>query len=384
MDTPGGLDDSTRDIVRLIIASPVPVATFVAPSGARAASAGTYILTASHVAAMAPGTNVGAATPISLGAPAPESDQGKEKEAKPSVAEAKAMNDAAAWLRALAKLRGRNVEWADKAVRESESLAASEAAEQRVIDFLAPDMASLLTQADGRRVQVAGSQRRLATRGLAIEEIDPGWRIRLLSAITNPNVALILMMIGIYGLLFEFMNPGGIGPGVIGAIALLTGLYSLAVLPVNYAGVALILLGMGLMVAEAVTPTFGVAGVAGMVSFIIGAVLLFPDRAPGFEPDWRVIGSLAAVSLGFVLLVVRAAFSARRRQVVSGREEMIGSLARVVDWAGSTGHVFAHGERWKAKSPAPLAEGEKVLVRSIDGLTLEVAPASEPPVGDPK
>jgi membrane-bound serine protease (ClpP class) len=382
LDTPGGLDDSTRDIVRLIIASPVPVATYVAPSGARAASAGTYILTASHVAAMAPGTNVGAATPISIGAPSPAREGEEEEEAKPSVAEAKAMNDAAAWLRALAKLRGRNVEWADKAVRESESLAANEAAEQRVTDFVAPAMTSLLAQADGKLVNLAGSQRRLATRGLAVESFDPGWRIRLLSAIANPNVALILMMIGIYGLLFEFMNPGGIGPGVIGAIALLTGLYSLAVLPVNYAGVALILLGLGLMVTEAVTPTFGVAGVAGVISFVIGAVLLFPDRAPGFEPDWQVIGSLAAVSFGFVLLVVRAALSARRRQVVSGREEMIGSMACVLDWTGSQGHVFAHGERWNAKSPAPLAKGEKVQVRSIDGLTLGVAPAPEPADGD--
>lgn len=383
MDTPGGLDDSTRDIVRLIIASPVPVATYVAPSGARAASAGTYILTASHVAAMAPGTNVGAATPIALGAPSPGGG-GEEKEAKPSVAEAKAMSDAAAWLRALAKLRGRNVEWADKAVRDSESLAANEAVEQRVIDFVAADMTSLLAQADGRSVKVSGRDRRLESRGLAVERLDPSWRIRLLSAITNPNVALILMMIGIYGLLFEFMNPGGIGPGVIGAIALLTGLYSLAVLPVNFAGVALIVLGLGLMVAEAVTPTFGVAGVAGVVAFVIGAVLLFPDRAPGFEPDWRVIGSLAAVSLGFVLLVVRAALSARRRQVVSGKEEMIGTLASVLDWAGQRGHVFAHGERWNAKSPAPLAKGETVQVQSMDGLTLEVAPAPDLPDGDSK
>ena len=380
MDTPGGLDDSTRDIVRLIIGSPVPVATYVAPSGARAASAGTYILTASHIAAMAPGTNVGAATPIALGAPTPdgEGEEGNKEESKPSVAEAKAMSDAAAWLRALAKLRGRNVEWADKAVRSSESLAAHEAAQQGVIDFVAADVASLLAQTDGRLVKVAGADRRLQTRGLAVERLDPGWRIRLLSAITNPNVALILMMIGIYGLLFEFMNPGSIGPGVIGAIALLTGLYSLAVLPVDFAGLALVVLGLGLMVAEAVTPTFGVAGVAGVAAFVIGAVLLFPDRAPGFEPDWRVIGSLAAVSLGFVLLVVRAALSARRQQIVSGREEMIGSLGRVADWSGARGHVFAHGERWNAKSPAPLATGDKVRVQSLDGLTLEVAPLPEP------
>jgi len=376
MDTPGGLDDSTRDIVRLIIASPVPVATYVSPSGARAASAGTYILMASHVAAMAPGTNVGAATPVAIGAPPPGGEPGDEQanQAKPSTMEAKAMSDSAAWLRALAKLRGRNVEWADKAVRSSDSLAAHEAAEQRVIDFVAPDIGSLLVAADNRSVAVAGSVRRLDTAGLAVERLDPGWRIRLLSTITNPNVALILMMIGIYGLLFEFMTPGTLVPGVIGAICLLTGLYALAVLPVNLAGVALILLGLGLMVAEAVTPTLGLAGLSGVIAFVIGAVLLFPDEAPGFELDWRVIGSLAAVSLGFVLLVMRAALSARHRIVVSGREEMIGSPATVLDWQGARGHVLAHGERWAASSPAPLAAGDTVHVRSLDGLTLEVTP----------
>lgn len=374
VDTPGGLDDSTREIVRLIISSPVPVATYVAPSGARAASAGTYILSASHVAAMAPGTNVGAATPIALGAPSPDQD-GSEENRQKSTAEAKAMNDSAAWLRALAKMRGRNVEWADKAVRNSESLAADEAVEQKVIDFVVPSIATLLARADGKSVNLAGRQQRLATKTLSVELFEPGWRIRLLSAVTNPNVALILMMIGIYGLLFEFMNPGGLGPGIIGAIALLTGLYSLAVLPVNYAGIALILLGLGLMATEAVTPTFGVAGVSGVVSFVIGAVMLFPDGTPGLEPDWRVLSSLALASLAFVLLVVRAALRARRHVIVSGREEMIGSAGHVLDWAESCGHVFVHGERWNARSPAPLATGDQVEIRAIDGLTLDVMPA---------
>jgi membrane-bound serine protease (ClpP class) len=384
MDTPGGLDTSTRDIVRLIIASPVPVATYVAPSGARAASAGTYILMASHVAAMAPGTNVGAATPVAIGAPSPAGGDEQTNQQKPPAMEAKAMSDSAAWLRALARMRGRNVDWADKAVKSSDSLAAHEAVQQKVIDFVAPNTGSLLSQADGRMVTAAGVNRKLETSGLAIERLEPGWRIRLLSAITNPNVALILMMIGIYGLLFEVMSPGMLVPGVIGAIALLTGLYALAVLPVNLAGVALILLGLGLMVAEAITPTLGVAGLAGVVAFVSGAILLFPDEAPGFEPDWRVIGSLAAASLGFVLLVMRAALSARRRLVVSGREEMIGSLGEVLDWAGDQGHVLAHGERWSAASPAPLAPGEKVRVRSLEGLTLQIMPASDSADGDKK
>jgi len=372
MDTPGGLDSSTRRIVRMILASPVPVATYVAPSGARAASAGTYILTASHIAAMAPGTNVGAATPVAISAqPAPGEEKG---DAKPSAMEAKAVSDSAAYLRALAKLRGRNVEWADKAVRGSDSLAAHEAVQQRVIDIVARDLPDLLAQADGRTVAVAGADRRIETRGLAIAQYPPGWRVSLLSAITDPNVALILMMIGICGLIFEFMSPGAIAPGVIGAIALLTGLYGLAILPVSYVGIALILLGLGLMAAEAVTPTLGAVGLAGVIAFILGAVLLLPAEAPGFQLDWRVIGSLAAASLAFVLLVVRTALSARRRMVVSGREQMIGSSGQVIDWDGREGHVLAHGERWMAKAGAPLAPGQNVLVRDLDGLVLEVEP----------
>ena len=377
MDTPGGLDSSTREIVQMILGSPVPVATYVSPSGARAASAGAYILTASHIAAMAPGTNVGAATPVAISPqPAPGSGGNEQQEARPSAMEAKAVSDSAAYLRALAKLRGRNIEWADKAVRSSDSLAAHEAVQQKVADIVADDLPDLLVQADGRKVLVAGIERPLQTRGLAIANYPPGWRVKLLSVITDPNVALILMMIGLYGLLFEFMSPGAIAPGVIGAIALLAGLYGLAVLPVNFAGIALILLGLGLMVAEAITPSLGAVGLAGAVAFVLGAVLLLPGRAPGFSLDWRVVGSLAAASLGFVLLVVRAALSARRRAVVSGREQMIGSWGQVVDWDGGEGHVLAHGERWAARAAAPLAPGQPVRVRDLNQLTLEVEPDS--------
>jgi membrane-bound serine protease (ClpP class) len=380
MDTPGGLDSSTREIVRLILSSPVPVATYVSPSGARAASAGTYILTASHVAAMAPGTNVGAATPVAISPqPAPDGEGNEQREAQSSAMEAKAVSDSAAYLRALAKLRGRNIEWADKAVRSSDSLAAHEALETRVVDIVARDLSDLLAQADGRKVLVAGTGRRLETNALAIERFAPGWRVELLSTITDPNVALILMMIGIYGLVFEFMIPGAIAPGVIGAIALLTGLYGLAVLPVNFAGVALILLGLGLMVAEAITPSLGAIGLAGVAAFILGAVMLMPEGTPGFTLDWRVIGSLAATSLAFVLLVARAALSARRRAIVSGREQMIGSLGKVIDWDGSEGHIFAHGERWAARAATPLAPGQPVRVRDLDQLTLDVEPDDSRP-----
>jgi membrane-bound serine protease (ClpP class) len=374
MDTPGGLDSSTRKIIRLILDSPVPVASYVSPSGARAASAGTYILSASHIAAMAPGTNVGAATPVAISPqPAPESSDGNEKQsARPSAMEAKAVSDSAAYLRSLAKLRGRNVDWADKAVRSSDSLAAHEAVQQKVVDMIARDVPDLLARADGRRVIVAGANRRVQSKGLAIVPYPQDWRVKLLSTITDPNIALILMMIGIYGMFFEFMSPGAIAPGVIGAICLLMGLYGLAVLPVNFAGVALILLGLGLMVAEAVTPSLGAIGLAGAVAFILGAVLLLPGGSPGFTLDWRVVGSLAAASFGFVLLVVRAALSARRRAVVSGREQMIGSWARVVDWNGDEGHVLTHGERWAARAAAPLAPGQSVRVRDLDQLTLEV------------
>lgn len=375
MDTPGGLDRSTRDIVRLILSSPVPVATYVSPSGSRAASAGAYILTASHIAAMAPGTNVGAATPVAISpAPAPGAGGNEQQEARPSTMEAKAVSDSAAYLRALAKLRGRNVDWADKTVRSSDSLAAHEAVQQKVVDLIARDVPDLLAQADGRRVLVAGAERRVEANGLEVVSYPQSWRVRLLSTVTDPNIALILMMIGIYGLLFEFMSPGAIAPGVIGAIALLAGLYGLAVLPVNFAGVALILLGLGLMVAEAVTPSLGAVGLAGVAAFLLGAVLLIPEGAPGFALDWRVVGSLAAASLGFVLLVVRAALFSRRRVVVSGREQMVGSWGQVIDWDGGEGHVLAHGERWAARSAASLIPGQPVRVRDLDQLTLEVEP----------
>ena len=295
MDTPGGLDSSMRDIVQAILASSVPVASYVTPSGARAASAGTYILYASHIAAMAPATNVGAATPVSIGggaspfgrgepsAPPEGEDEGAREGSPPSTAsEAKAVNDAAAYIRSLADLRDRNPDWAESAVRDAASLSAGKAAEENVIDFVVSDVEQLLARADGIAVTAAGSEIRLATRGLTVERIEPDWRTRFLGTITNPNVALILMMLGIYGLIFEFMNPGAIFPGTIGAISLLLGLYALAILPIDYAGLGLILLGLGLMIAEAFAPSFGVLGLAGVVAFGLGAAVLVDTDVPAF------------------------------------------------------------------------------------------------------
>jgi len=389
MDTPGGLDSSMRDIIRAILASPVPVATWVGPSGARAASAGTYILYASHVAAMAPGTNLGAATPVAIGgAPKPggddsgrgKKDNGKDegkdrpRTAPDDPSSAKAVNDAVAYIRALAELRGRNADWAETAVREAASLSSAEAVEKNVADFRARTIAEVLEGAHGRTVSIGDAELTIDSKDLAIEHDEPGWLTRLLSAITNPNVALILMMIGIYGLIFEFMNPGAIYPGTIGAISLLVGLYALAALPVNYAGAALILLGIALMIAEAFAPSFGVLGIGGAAAFVLGAALLIDTDAPGFEISWPVIGTVAGASLLLSLVIVRMAVSSHRRKVVSGAEEMIGAEGTVTDWQDGRGHVFVHAERWNAVSDQPIEPGRTVRVTRLDGLTLTVAP----------
>ena len=379
MDTPGGLDTSMRAMIRDILASSVPVATYVSPSGARAASAGAFLLYASHIAAMAPGTNVGAATPVQIGGlPGPDNEKAKDKASAPhSTMDAKAINDAAAYIRSLAELRGRNSDWAEKAVREAASLSASAALKQHVIDIEAKTVGDLLAQMDGRVVIVAGHKVRLATRGLAVEEVRPGWRTELLSAITNPNVALILMMVGVYGLIFEFMNPGFFAPGTIGAICLLTGLYAFAALPVNFAGIALIMLGIGLLIAEVYTASFGTLGLGGTIAFLLGATLLIDTDIPDFRINWSVMASVAALSLLLTFLAARLALLSRRHRIVSGREEMIGLRGVVDDWGAGTGYVLAHGERWKATGPETLDKGRRVRVTALHGLTLHVEP--DPP-----
>lgn len=384
LDTPGGLDTSMREMVREIIASPVPVAVHVAPGGARAASAGTYILYASHVAAMAPGTNLGAATPIEIGAlPSiaptdpgkPGAEPAPKVEAPPK--DAKAINDAVGYIRALADLRGRNADWGERAVREAASLDADEALRAGVIDLVAADVAGVLSQADGRVVTIDGAAVTLRTKGLPAQDVRPGWRHQFLAVIANPNVALILMMIGVYGLLFEFMNPGALFPGVIGAISLLVGLYALAVLPVNYAGLALVLVGIGLMTAEAFAPSFGVLGLGGAAAFLLGGMILVDTEAPGFGVSPPLLLGLAAVSLAFTVVVLRLAVTSRRHPVVSGREEMIGGPGVVLDWSDGRGHVFAHSERWRAVSASPLQPGDRVRTLEIKDLTLTVAPEGD-------
>ncbi len=387
MDTPGGLDSSMRVIIRDILASSVPVASYVAPSGARAASAGTYIMYASHIAAMAPGTNLGAATPIQIGGGGglpfggeeQEPDDGtatqkKENPAAPSnAAEAKAINDAVAFIRGLAELRGRNIDWAEQAVRQAASMTATDAAREQVIDFTAASIDELLRKADGITVKVGQEEQTLRTADLVTEDLAPDWRNQLLATITDPNIALILLMIGIYGLIFEFMNPGTIIPGTVGGISLLLALYSLAVLPVSYAGAGLLLLGAGLIAAEAFAPSFGMLGIGGAAAFLLGATILFDTDVPGFEVSWMMIAVVGAASLLLALIVAWLALSSHRRTVATGREEMIGAEATVLSWSGGTGQVRTHGERWRAVAERSFAEGDTVRITELDGLTLKVA-----------
>jgi membrane-bound serine protease (ClpP class) len=375
MDTPGGLDTAMREIVKAILTSPVPVATYVAPSGARAASAGTYILYASHVAAMAPGTNLGAATPVEIGI--------GDKAADSSPMARKAVNDAAAYLRGLAQMRGRNADWAERAVRESVSLSAEEALKQHVIEVVAPDVASLLAQLDGKTVTVLGQARRLETRGALAVELAPDWRTRLLAAVTHPSVALILMTIGIYGLIFEFMSPGYVAPGVIGAICLLLALYALQLLPVNYAGLALVILGLMLMVAEAFLPSFGALGLGGIVAFVAGALMLIDTDIPGFGIPPGLIGGLGLASALLLIGTARLALATRKRPLSSGDATLIGATATVENIVQDGAHaawIRLEGELWQASSGLPLSQSQTVRVVSRQGLTLEVVPV-EPSQG---
>ncbi|AXM97498.1 NfeD family protein [Pseudomonas plecoglossicida] len=385
MDTPGGLDSAMRQMIKAILASPVPVATFVAPSGARAASAGTYILYASHVAAMAPGTNLGAATPVQIGGP----PGAKDDKAKPSDDEQtlarKQVNDAAAYIRGLAQLRGRNADWAEQAVREAVSLSASEALRLKVIDQVAEDLPDLMHQLDGKTLVAAGQPHTLQTRDAALVEHLPDWRTRLLAVITNPSVALILIMIGVYGLLFEFMNPGSALGGVVGGICLLLALYALQLLPVSFAGAALILLGIAFMIAEAFLPSFGVVGFGGIVAFVVGALILIDTDAPGFGIPLALIGTLAVLSALLIGGVLGMAIKARRRAPVSGDAGLVGSLVIVTQVMADNpfcGSVQAQGEQWQVQCSTPLQTGQNVRVTARHGVMLDVSAAAPAAQGD--
>lgn len=384
MDTPGGLDAATRDIIAEILASPVPVATYVTPAGARAASAGTYILYASHLAAMAPGTHLGAATPVQMGgggSPLPGGPEPKEGEesAAPQGQDAmtaKVVNDAAAYIASLAALHGRNAEWAERAVREAATLTSQQALEQEVIELVAGDLNGLLRQADGRTVQLQGRPHVLDTGGATVEVLEPGWRTQVLSVITDPNIAFLLLLVGVYGLIFEFMSPGSIGPGVVGAVALLVAMFALNMLPVNYAGLALLLLGIALMTAEAVTPTLGVLGIGGAIAFGLGSLFLFKGPIPEFRLSPGVALTASALSLAFFMLALGAVLRTRRAAVAIGPATLIGAGGRVVSWSDGHGLVEAQGEEWQARSAASLVPGQVVRVVGRDGIGLHVEPVA--------
>jgi len=398
MDTPGGLDSAMREIIQSIIASPVPVVTYVSPEGSRAASAGTYILYASHVAAMAPATNLGAATPVQIGGgspPAPMPGQQPEPDAadrdeksgdgddepagKPlpgTAMERKAVNDAVAYIRGLAELRERNADWAERAVREAASLSAEDAAEQGVIDPVVGSIPELLASIDQRKVEVDGEEQVLETDGLTVESFEPDWRTKLLATITDPNIAYMLLLVGIYGLIFEGYNPGALVPGIVGAICLLLALFAFQVLPVNYAGLALIVLGVILMVAEAFVPSFGALGLGGIAAFVFGSIILLDSEVPGFSISPVLIGGTAAVAGGALMALMYFLVRSFRRPVVSGAEEMVGSSGRVIEAFDGSGDVFVHGERWSARSRVPLQAGQAVRVTAMHGLELEVEPVS--------
>lgn len=390
MDTPGGLVSATRDITSAILASAVPVVVYVAPSGARAASAGTYITYAAHIAAMAPGTHIGAATPISLGGPPglPGSEperKPKDKSAEPANAgEQKALNDAIAYMRTLAQLRGRNVEFAEQAVRSAATMTAREALEAKVVDVIADSVPALLDAIDGRKVSVSGVERALSTKGATIVTLAPDWRSQAIGIITDPNVAYILLLIGFYGILFEFWNPGFVFPGVAGGICLLLALAALAVMPVSYAGLALILLGLGLMIAEVFTPGVFVLGIGGVVAFVVGSIFLFDARGLSFDfgVAWPIIAAATVTTAGFLVIVLGFALKARRRPVVTGVEQMIGSPAKVIEWSGTAGRVHVHGEAWAARAasglPALPAAGTVMRIVAVDGLTVLVEPVDRP------
>lgn len=392
LDTPGGLDSSMRDIIQAILASPVPVIGYVAPDGARAASAGVYLLYACHLAAMAPATNLGAATPVQLGGlplstPPPREPAQEPSAPKPGdssaaplttapapadIIERKLINDARAYLRSLAQLRGRNIEWAEKAVTEAASLSARDALQQGVIDLVAADMADLLRQADGRQVTVAGGNQSLATQGLTVETLQPDWRTRLLGMIAHPMTAYILLLVGVYGLVFELAHPGLAAPGVLGGICLLLALFAFQVMPVNAAGLALLLLGLGLMVAEAFAPSFGALGLGGIAAFVAGSLLLWDETGPGYEIPLALILGFALAStvllIGLATLLIRQ----RTRPVVSGAEELVGATGAVM--ADDPGRIWIHSESWLARAPRPLRPGEPIRVTRREGLTLWVQP----------
>jgi membrane-bound serine protease (ClpP class) len=381
MNTPGGLDSAMRKIIRAILASPVPVATFVAPGGARAASAGTYIAYASAIAAMAPGTNIGAATPIQIGGGLfgggeQKKDEKQAGSGEPADTETrKIVNDAVAYIRSLAELNKRNADWAEQAVRSAKSISAQEALKLDVIDVIAADVPDLLGKIDGHTAIVAGKPVTLQTAGLRIVAVAPDWRTRLLAVLTNPNVAFLLMLAGIYGLIFEFFAPGSMLPGTVGVICLLLALYALNLLPINYAGASLVLLGIGLMIAEVFIGSFGVIGIGGIIAFGLGSFMMFHSGVPGFELSLSVVLAAVIITAALFALVLGLLLRSRKRPVVTGKEALLGALGEALTWQQDEGRVRVQGEVWRARSSHPLAPGTRIKVVHRDGLVLLVEPA---------
>ena len=401
LDTPGGLDSAMRDIIRAILASPVPVVSYVTPPGARAASAGTYILYASHVAAMAPATNLGAATPVSIGgepepgsppAPSPGANPAQDRNDKAPAAsppapggavppnlpgsamERKVVNDAVAYIRGLAEERGRNVEWAEQAVRGAASLSATAALQQKVIDVIARDLPELLTRIDGREVRVGNRTVKLATAGLTVVRMKPDWRTQLLAVITNPTVAYGLMLIGIWGLLLEGYNPGAVLPGVAGSVCLLIALFAFQILSVNYAGLALVVLGTAMIISEFFFPTYGSLGVGGLIAFVVGSLILFDTDVPGMSVGRPLIGAFATMGGLMIAGILYLATRSMRRPVATGTQGMIGGTAEVVADFTGRGRVRYGGEFWNARSDAALRAGDLARIVRVEGLTLWVEP----------
>jgi membrane-bound serine protease (ClpP class) len=382
LDTPGGLDTAMRTINKDILASSVPVVTYVAPTGARAASAGTFILYASHLAAMAPGTNLGAASPVPIGgshATTHDIDEKNKLHAENlSTSEKKSTNDAAAYIRSLGELRGHNVTFAEDAVRNANSLSATEALQQKVIDVIATSPTDLLQQINGRTVTVDGKPVVLDTAHSDIKTIEPDWRYAFLAAITDPNIAYILLLLGIYGLFFEFYNPGFVFPGVVGGIALLIALYAFQLLPVNYVGFALLLLGITFMIIEVLISSFGILGIGGIIAFVTGSILLLDVNSPGYRIAWSLIATMTVLTTLFFVILITLAIRAMRKTVITGREALIGSVGEVLQILNSHELLIKiQGEIWKASANQRVRKGQKVRVLNLSGLSLTVEPIAE-------
>lgn len=361
LDTPGGLDTSMRDIIKRILVARVPVVIYVAPAGSRAASAGTFIAIASHVAAMSPGTSIGAATPVNMGGGGGDSTMMH-----------KARNDAISYIRSLAIQRGRNADWAEKAVREGGSLDENEALRLRVIDLIARDDDDLFRQLDGRKVMIGGEARTLHTKGAVRHALKPSWRQGLLSKIVDPNVAYLLFMLGFYGLLFELSNPGAILPGVVGGICILLAFLAFQTIPINATGLALLIFAMALFVIDLKVQSHGILTAGGVVSLVLGSLLLVGGDSGMARISFSVIGTMVVATVLFFVFVLGAAFRAQRRRPVTGREGLVGERGTALTDIAPAGRVFVHGEYWEAESSERIERGATVVVDQVDGLRLRV------------